>query len=457
MEGVLKPTHIFRIWDILNLQINNTTRYQVTEMMSGGEANLDNFIRKLSTRWFQFTIRKASLMYFLEGRTDLTSQMVYTTIIKMVLDTLYQSGTRQVEMQVAMFNLIREGDMETNPLSYHPISAENDVDNLFRTFFSDGKNNKLYETYIPDIEQYIDYLSQTVDKHEIFCSARKARTSTDQMDVRIKFQLRRERSHDQAFLKNIDLENDGNIIKGLSTKGTTFMNKILKAYQSNKLDALDIAGVEDDVKEGATSLLDFTGFLRFAQKNGIPVTIHAGEAQPFDGKGKRRYKKNLNDMRERIYNNLATTIQYDALRIGHAVRLFDPEIETLLEKALERGIFLELNFTSNEFTGVADPNSHPIVRALAGDHPLFIRRPDLYDQLIRQVVICTDDPVIIRRKRALASEYQRIIYRLLQYQKTNPKYNWISTNFESQMKNNADRAFLPNLFTLPNISKSHLQ
>lgn len=460
LEGIFKPDHIFQLWDTLQIEPNDQPREDVKRIMNDPEISLFSFINKLSTRWLSYTVRKATLLYDASQRVDatddekkyanLTPEYVYKTIFKSALDIMHAQGLDGIELQAALLNLTREGDMSTLPVIHGTIPAHESK--LFQEWgekLDEWKQQDKLDQYLVGAKQYIQYFTEVVDSDDRFCSARKARTSPEQMDVRLKFQLRREKPTDQKILMNKTfIGSDGKEHEGLSFEGLAFMQLLRSEYQAKRLDGLEIAGVEDDL---SVPLLKYTGYLRFAQKYGMPLTVHAGEGKPlktptkeeFAAMGLKEYFTFISayEKAKQIYENLIVAINYGAMRIGHGVRLFDPIMQPYLEEAIERGIVIDLSQRSHRFTGVA-VDDHPTIRALAGDHPLFNQNPDLargrylYERFCRQLIITTDDPVIIPDNQALVYEQDNVFNRL-------PVGQFKPEVLAHQFNDNSERAFLP--------------
>jgi adenosine deaminase len=117
--------------------------------------------------------------------------------------------------------------------------------------------------------------------------------------------------------------------------------RLALAYRAHGVIGFDLAGPERGHPPA-----DHASALLFARDGGLPLTLHAGEA----------------DEAERVIEAL----RLGATRIGHGIRLADAIDETprraLIDEALERGAHLEICPTSNVHTGAAPSIAeHPIV------------------------------------------------------------------------------------------------
>jgi adenosine deaminase len=116
--------------------------------------------------------------------------------------------------------------------------------------------------------------------------------------------------------------------------------RLALAYQDQGVIGFDLAGAERGHPPG-----DHASALQAAREGGLPLTLHAGEA----------------DDAERVIEAL----RLGAARIGHGIRLADvigdPRRAALLDQARERGTHLEVCPTSNVHTGAAASiAAHPI-------------------------------------------------------------------------------------------------
>lgn len=124
------------------------------------------------------------------------------------------------------------------------------------------------------------------------------------------------------------------MMRGDSFQKNKEVIKICKKYLNKGVVALDLAG---DEKKYETK--DYKSLFDIANKENIPFTIHAGEA---DGP-----------------KSVLDAINFGAKRIGHGIRAI--EDEAILKKIIDNNITLEVCPTSNVQTKVVDTyNNHPI-------------------------------------------------------------------------------------------------
>ena len=138
---------------------------------------------------------------------------------------------------------------------------------------------------------------------------------------------------------------------------------------------------------------NYTDILNEAKKRGIPMSVHAGEA---DGA-----------------QSVKTAIDAGAVRIGHGVRAYEDEDVLCLIK--EKGITLEMCPTSNKITkAVADMRNYPFMKYL--------------DMGIK-VTINTDDKAIENTTIAREFEYMEKNFSLSRKQKTKVLENAVNSAF----------------------------
>ena len=119
-----------------------------------------------------------------------------------------------------------------------------------------------------------------------------------------------------------------------------------KTFLSQGVGALDLAGAESLYPNEK-----FIDVFEYAKENGVPFTIHAGEA---DGA-----------------SSVRSAIAMGACRIGHGVR--SCEDETLLVELAKSGIALEICPTSNLNTKVFETlEEYPIEKLLSANVPITV-------------------------------------------------------------------------------------
>lgn len=224
-------------------------------------------------------------------------------------------------------------------------------------------------------KRLISLLCKTIENHDL-CVLKKKNTDilhiskSQKMVVGLKFMIRRE--------KEVQFRNENpNLLDA--------MTPIIYLAQTNKIVGVDIAGNEYN-EEGVVA--NYSNFLTTLNKHKILFTIHAGEISATSSKKMLGYK------------NLKESVKYGVRRLGHTVRLFDHsrEMIALLKKVITDGIFIELNLTSNIWTGAVPTDvisEHTIIKALNGDHPLFESNPELLPDFKKCVLICDDDPIVV--------------------------------------------------------------
>jgi adenosine deaminase len=129
-------------------------------------------------------------------------------------------------------------------------------------------------------------------------------------------------------------------MRHLPPEQTLHAARLALAYKDQGVIAFDLAGAERGHPPG-----DHAAALNAARDGGLPLTLHAGEA----------------DEAERVIDAL----RLGAARIGHGIRLADaigdPQRSALIDEARERGAHFEVCPTSNVHTGAATSIAeHPI-------------------------------------------------------------------------------------------------
>ncbi len=141
--------------------------------------------------------------------------------------------------------------------------------------------------------------------------------------------------------------------------------EVAKQYLGKGVVGLDLAGAE-----GMYPTSNFASLFQEAQKQNIPFTIHAGEA---DGP-----------------SSILSAIQFGAKRLGHGVRII--EDSSLMQLAKKQDITLEICPSSNLQTRIVTNYA---------DHPLFA----LFNQGLH-VTINTDNRTV--SNITLTQEYQKL-------------------------------------------------
>lgn len=239
------------------------------------------------------------------------------------------------------------------------------------------------------VESYCHIFRSCVDNHPQSVWAGEKGLHDGRMEVGLKFCIRREQEPESMLLTTEE--------NTLSIKGKRLAHQILRLYQNGSIVGVDMAG--DEQREDRR-LSHFQAFFAYLTHASIPFTVHAGELP----QGAR--------FRDLAYDNLSFAVRHGASRIGHAVRLFDesPRFMSLLVEALEKGIYFELNLTSNQWTGVTpDPTNHPIIRAVRREHSLFRTNAALHQKLLDHITISDDDPVVFGESdTSLADEIETV-------------------------------------------------
>ncbi len=155
--------------------------------------------------------------------------------------------------------------------------------------------------------------------------------------------------------------------------------------------AVDLAGAE-----GLFKTADFEEEFTLAKNNGVPFTIHAGEA----------------DGPESVW----TALKFGAARIGHGVRIY--EDEKLLEYVIKNQIPLEMCPNSNRQTkAVEDMTKYPLRKYLEAGV---------------KVTINTDDMAICRTNLQNEFDYIKKMYGITEEEKKQLLLNAVDAAFCSE-------------------------
>lgn len=156
------------------------------------------------------------------------------------------------------------------------------------------------------------------------------------------------------------------MMRGASYEENKEVIALAKEYLKKGVCAIDLAGAEALFKTE-----EYRSLFALAKKEGIPFTIHAGEA---DGK-----------------ESITSALSFGAKRLGHGVRI--TEDKELIAKIKKENILLEICPTSNLQTGIFKSYQ---------DHPI----KDFYNQFI-PVSINTDNRTV--SNTTLTKEYQHLM------------------------------------------------
>ncbi len=334
VEGVLTPSDLFEIAKQALPDTYTTFPWKAIRAAHSEKKlpNFENFLQRLSTRWMQLLIKKSVARGI---SPDIPLRLMFDRILTKAAGENIQT----IEFLAC-------------PLALASDEISHDL----------------------TIASYCQVFRACVDHHPSCVWAEKKEKGDSRMEVGLKFCLRREQQPETVLLttnKSV-----------LSQAGKRLADKILRLYQEHSIIGVDIAG---DEKRPDRRLSQFNAFFKYIKDASIPFTVHAGELS-----------KETN-YQELAYDNLSYAIHNGASRIGHAVRLFDdnPRFIILLAEALEKGMYFELNLTSNQWTGVApDPHNHPIIRAVGRHHSLFKTDQPLHAKLLNSVTVSDDDPVV---------------------------------------------------------------
>jgi len=348
-EGVLTASDLFAIAQYVLPDTYNTLPWKAIRAAHAEKKlpNFKNFLQRLSTRWMRLLVMESIAQ-------GISPEIPLRLMFDRILTKAADENIQIIEFLACPFALT-----------------------------SDEISHNL------TIESYCELFRTCVDHHPSCVWAGKKKKGDKRMEVGLKFCLRREQQPESVLLTT----NKG----VLSQSGKRLADKILKLYKQHIIIGVDIAG---DEKYPDRRLWDFRAFFTYIRSISMPFTVHAGELPK-----ETNYK-------ELAYENLSYAIGSGAFRIGHAVRLFDddPRFVTLLAEALEKGIYFELNLSSNQWTGVApDPKNHPIIRAIRKEHSLFASNSTLHQKLLDHITISDDDPVVFGESDApLAQEIEKV-------------------------------------------------
>lgn len=364
VEGVLTTSDLSHIAKQIFPQPYTTLPWELVQATHTAEKHpsFKNFLHRLPTRW----MRRIILETIGKG---ISPERALRAMFTLILTKAANEGIRTIEFLACPLALTSDGDL---------IKTQK--------YWSDRTFPALPSDFT--IEAYCRVFGDCVKTHPACVWAGEKKGASDcRMEVGLKFCIRREQEPESVLLTTE---------KGtLSKAGQKLAEQILKLYQKHDIVGVDAVG---DENQKDRRLSQFRTFFQYVTHASVPFTVHAGELP-----------KGAGDL---AYDNLSFAIRHGASRIGHATRLFDddPRFITLLSDALEKGIFFELNLTSNQWTGVApDPKNHPIIRAIRREHPLFRNNPSLHAKLLNHITISDDDPAVFGESSTpLADEIEKV-------------------------------------------------
>jgi hypothetical protein len=326
----------------------------IAQTMADDTISLQNFSKRLTARW----MRLLCVAALEEQGTPVEKSM--KAFIRKALEVMYAQGLSALELMVSVNTLSTSGDFSVIPLPAQHSAEEEQLIAKWNTELRAG--NALTR------ERLLSLFNEVIVDDPRYARAGSVATS-GQMEVGLKYMIRREKDH--------QIKNDSPTLAEEAAGIEDFRNKGL-------IVGVDIAGDEYD-PSGKVS--NFSSFLGMLTDKKIPFTIHAGEVAK------------ASPMAAQSYQNLQDAVTLGARRIGHAVRLFDENeaMQKLAAQVVDQGIYIELNVTSNIWTGATASfrlEEHPIIRALNGTHPLF-GQPALLAKLRDTVLVCDDDPVVV--------------------------------------------------------------
>jgi hypothetical protein len=357
-EGILSCQNLREVAEIVTGQdlFEKSTWELIEQTMGNNSRSLSHFFSKLSGKWIRVICIAANLKYEIPINTTLKA------FIKKAFEVMYGQGICKLELMISVFTLSSEGDFSIVPL----LQPSTDEINKYVSDWNKRENG----VRAPNISELLGLFTEVANGDSRWCLANRKLRALDQMEIGLKYMIRREK---EKIFRNKSKQLDERI------------DQVVELFKSKTIVGVDIAGNEYD-PEGCVS--NYEEFLKELKKRGVPFTIHAGEIS------------SVSPSKDLSYKNLIAAINYGAKRIGHAVRLFDytEEMSGLLERLILDGIFIELNITSNFWTGAVqtdDADQHPVIKALNGIHPLLQKKPHLLRELKELVIVCDDDPVVV--------------------------------------------------------------
>jgi len=357
-EGILHFTDLLDVAESISDKklFSKSTWKSIEEAMSNDEKTLAAFFSKLTAGWIRLICITAYLKYNIPIKISLRA------FIEKALSKMYVQGIASLELMISVFTLSSDGDFNIIPI---PPSTVDEI----QTYITQW-NNRVEKVQAPNINELIDIFKEVIESNHLYRLATEKQKIPRRMTVGLKYMIRRE--------KDLGFRN-----RSISLKKR--VEQIEDLFNRHLIVGVDVAGNEYD-PGGCVS--NYREFLELLSQRNIPFTVHAGEIAP-DSLA-----------RDISYENLRSSIYYGAKRIGHAVRLFDNSEKKiqLLQYLVIKGVFIELNMSSNIWTGaVASSNmyEHPIIKALNGKHPLFKKHPKLLEKLRKLVIVCDDDPVVV--------------------------------------------------------------
>lgn len=369
-------------------------------MNQGTEPSMGNFFSKLSTRWMRLML----IHGLMHPEMELTAEDILKPLFNKILSKAQAEGIRELDLLASPMSMTKEGNLTKLPIPKGVSKEEEMLEAFdFLAHHEEGLHGaypqaaqawkEKYDQFaretgdikdkLPTMREYCEIFRKCVEENSgkyVWAGGKIDQENDKRMEVGLRFCLRRDPAAPET---DLIINKRG---KRLSLAGQEFAREMRQLYADGLIDGFDLAGYESKPEYRLRNFSAFLGEMRRSGPVAVPFTVHAGELKP--------------DQAKLAYDNLRAAIEYGAVRIGHAVRLFDdtPEANKLLRLALERGVFFEINLTSNLWTGVVkDIHNHPILRALRGEHSLFSHDYNLYKKLLTHIIVCDDDPVVFNQ------------------------------------------------------------
>lgn len=381
LEGSVRRSELVVLAEKYGIPFWGSTLKAMLKVYPDRPRSVERFMNRLITRYLRLAVAKLSLQ-----ENDKTT---HHTVIETFLSDLYEGQIATIQkledLQVLNFlfcprNIASDGDLSTHNLEHmlehnHLLPEEKAVYSQLLQ-----KRQATQEIGFTSV----DYIQ----------SVGKIRSSLEtKYGIQIFITAAFRRDYDAQFLQQHP-EKLQHIILDLK-----------RLFAQGCFDMVDICGEESK----AYPLSNYANFIKIAQANHLPFTVHAGETHY------RQRKVGYGNLAQALPNKDQLPPEYPFLMVAHALRLLDEIAEATEILARMQHIpqlrltALLLNVTSNyEFGLISHHNGHPLLLKL-----LKIDR-ELSDQLL--IVPSTDDPNVRFPEQAvdsLGEEYD-VIDRIVQ-------------------------------------------
>jgi len=278
----------------VDLKLKDETWDSISKIMAGtGERDLPSFIARLSTRWLRLMLIKG-VMDGADGHE----------IIKKYADHFLQladdEGIKTIEFLLSPFAFCKEGDLGIDYIDDLPKNAPEEEKEIIEQWKL--RSAEIDQDNIPTLFSLCGAVNDLIkEKYRVI---NEDFSDDKRMGVGFRLCLRREKKAEEFLTTEIE-----ETAKRFGGDRSELISQIVELYKAEVIQGVDIAGVES-----SKDLFLYNKLFTRLDQYGIPCTVHVAEMPESEA--------------EKAYKNLETAIVNSrALRLGHAVRLFDDNAE----------------------------------------------------------------------------------------------------------------------------------